>query len=171
MFKCIKYFFKKKKSFKKIESFSKNHEYPKNCDKIFFPKIKKGKVQKVIDGDTIKIISFYQNDYYLFKCRLHGIDTPEIRTKDKLEKRCGIIAKQYLRDLIEEEEVLIETIGIDCFGRLVVRIYIVENDKEKFDVSDILLKKEMAIPFGMKKKMKNNELKSFYSWILQNYDY
>ena len=57
------------------------------------------RVTKVIDGDTIDIILDMGFDImYKQRVRLFGIDTPESRTRDKVEKKYGLLAKQFLKD-------------------------------------------------------------------------
>ena len=62
----------------------------------------KATITRIIDGDTVdcdidlgfKVILSKQ------RIRLYGIDTPESRTRDKVEKKYGLIAKQFLVDFI-----------------------------------------------------------------------
>ena len=57
------------------------------------------KVTKVVDGDTIDVIIDLGFDImYKSRVRLFGIDTPESRTRDKIEKKYGLLSKQYLKD-------------------------------------------------------------------------
>ena len=48
-----------------------------------------GKVVDVYDGDSVKIVFSLHNSFYKWKCRLEGIDTPELRTYDLKEKEYG----------------------------------------------------------------------------------
>ena len=56
----------------------------------------KAKITRIIDGDTVdcdidlgfKVILAKQ------RIRLFGIDTPESRTRDKVEKKYGLLAKK-----------------------------------------------------------------------------
>ena len=58
----------------------------------------KAKITRIIDGDTVdcdidlgfKVILAKQ------RIRLYGIDTPESRTRDKVEKKYGLLAKKFL---------------------------------------------------------------------------
>lgn len=61
------------------------------------------KVTKIIDGDTIDVIIDMGFDI-LFKSRvrLFGIDTPESRTRDKVEKKFGLMSKKYLTDRLKK---------------------------------------------------------------------
>ena len=58
------------------------------------------KVFDVYDGDSIKIVFIYKDIVYKYKCRIYGIDTPEIQTKDLVQKELGKKAKDYLKTLI-----------------------------------------------------------------------
>jgi micrococcal nuclease len=86
------------------------------------------KVVKIIDGDTIDIdidLGFYVTTTQ--RIRLAGIDTPETRTKDLLEKRLGLEAKQWLTDkLATIPELTIVTVKDDAeekYGRLLGWLY------------------------------------------------
>ena len=69
----------------------------------FYPDIKKGRVIKVYDGDSITVaarIPILKNDtIYKFSIRLNRIDCPEIRTQNVDEKKCGL----RVRDLLSEK--------------------------------------------------------------------
>ena len=57
------------------------------------------KVTKVVDGDTIDVIIDLGFDImYKSRVRLFGIDTPESRTRDKVEKKYGLMSKKFLQD-------------------------------------------------------------------------
>ena len=57
-------------------------------------------VTKVIDGDTIDVDIQLGFNVILYKqrIRLHGIDTPESRTRNLDEKARGLLSKQYMLD-------------------------------------------------------------------------
>ena len=73
-----------------------------NTTKIFSFKGQKikCKVVSVYDGDTMKVVFPLNNKMYKWNCRLLGIDTPELRTKDKHEKDLAKIAKENLMKLV-----------------------------------------------------------------------
>ena len=55
-------------------------------------------VTKIVDGDTIDVdIDLGFSISYSQRLRLAGIDTPESRTTDKLEKTLGLESKDYLK--------------------------------------------------------------------------
>ena len=58
-------------------------------------------LERVIDGDTIDITLRLGFDVNLTKqrVRLHGIDTPESRTRNLAEKALGLKAKERLKEL------------------------------------------------------------------------
>ena len=86
------------------------------------------KVTKVIDGDTIDVIIDMGFDI-LFKSRvrLFGIDTPESRTRDKEEKKFGLMSKKYLQDRLKKaKKITIKTHkGEETgkFGRILGEIF------------------------------------------------
>jgi micrococcal nuclease len=57
------------------------------------------KIIKVVDGDTVDIDIDLGFGVWLFgeRVRLYGIDTPESRTSDKVEKIFGNLAKEYVQ--------------------------------------------------------------------------
>jgi len=59
-------------------------------------------ILKIIDGDTVDVDIDLGFDSWLRKqrIRLLGIDTPESRTRDKEEKKYGLLAKQFVTDFI-----------------------------------------------------------------------
>ena len=65
------------------------------------------RVSSVYDGDSVKCIFPYRGIYNEFKCRLIGIDTPEIRNKNLREKELGIKARDELRKLVFIAEKLV----------------------------------------------------------------
>jgi micrococcal nuclease len=81
------------------------------------------KVTKVVDGDTIDVdIDLGFDISFSSRVRLAGIDTPESRTTDKMEKALGLEAKAYLKNQIESAKtVVIKTEKMDSsekYGRI-----------------------------------------------------
>lgn len=77
-------------------------------------KIKYGKVIKVYDADTITIKDSNNETY---KIRFYGIDAPE------LKQSFGKTAQMNLEKLIKNEDVEVEIVEKDRYGRLVGKIY------------------------------------------------
>ena len=86
----------------------------------------KCKLVKVVDGDTIDVDIDLGFGVWLQKqrIRLYGIDTPESRTRDKVEKKYGLAAKQFLVDWVEKYPyILVESSKKGKFGRILGRLY------------------------------------------------
>ena len=110
------------------------------------------KVLKIIDGDTVDVdidLGFgivLKNE----RVRVMGIDTPELRTSDKLEKVFGLAAKDRLRELIPEGSVQILKTKIDKdgedakgkFGRI-LGDFIVEG----YRITEILIDEGHAVEY------------------------
>lgn len=78
--------------------------------------------------------------------RLYGIDTPETRTKNKKEKVAGLKAKNYVKDKIENKEIVIDTQKRGKFGRYLATIYYIENGK-KVNLNKELIKKGLGVEY------------------------
>jgi micrococcal nuclease len=92
------------------------------------------KVTNVVDGDTIDVdidlgfsVSFSQ------RLRLAGIDTPESRTTDKMEKTLGLESKEYLKSKLKDaKDVIVKTEKPDSsekYGRILGWIFVDGSDK------------------------------------------
>ena len=74
------------------------------------------KVVKVIDGDTVDVdidlgFGIWQMDEHV---RIMGIDTPESRTRDKVEKKFGLAAKAKLKELLKGNLVGVANMKLDA---------------------------------------------------------
>ena len=75
----------------------------------------KCKIRKVVDGDTVDIdidlgFGIWLNDE---RVRIMGIDTPESRTSDPIEKKFGLAAKERVQHLLGESATLISKVKGD----------------------------------------------------------
>ena len=68
----------------------------------------RAKLVKVVDGDTVDVDIDLGFGVWLKseRVRIMGIDTPESRTRDKVEKLFGLAAKERLKQLIEKDTIL-----------------------------------------------------------------
>ena len=66
---------------------------------------------KVVDGDTVDVDIDLGFGVWLRKqrIRLYGIDTPESRTRDKVENVYGLAAKDFLSKMLSTGEMSIKT--------------------------------------------------------------
>ena len=101
----------------KVPLFSLNNEF------------KLGRVVDVYDGDTCKINMKFKDKIYKWNCRLMGIDTPELRTKNENEKECGYYVRDRLREYILNQIVVVQCLNFDKYGRLLVYIYHYDNNR------------------------------------------
>ncbi len=97
-------------------------------EKIMFEYYVK-KVSKVVDGDTIDVeIDLGFDISFSSRVRLAGIDTPESRTTDKMEKALGLEAKAYLKHEIDAaKSVVIKTEKMDSsekYGRILGWVFL-----------------------------------------------
>jgi micrococcal nuclease len=82
------------------------------------------RVEKVIDGDTVRLdIDLGFTVHWKSNCRLYGINTPELNSKDPEQKIKALEAKQFLIDNLPKE-VVIHSRELDKYGRPLVDIYV-----------------------------------------------
>lgn len=120
-------------------------------------------VVSVYDGDTFTVAlrsNFITGDaiggkIIQSKCRVIGIDTPEMRppraqTDRDAEIVCAKIAKQFVEIAILHKHVQLHVAGTDKYGRLLVTVAIPDTGD---DLSTILINKKLAYPYdgGTKK--------------------
>ena len=60
------------------------------------------KILRVVDGDTVDVDIDLGFGMWMHKerVRMMGIDTPESRTRDKVEKKFGLASKQFVKDMM-----------------------------------------------------------------------
>tara|TARA_R110002074_G_scaffold107713_6_gene232773 strand:- start:3827 stop:4243 length:417 start_codon:yes stop_codon:yes gene_type:complete len=106
-----------------------------------------GKIVDVYDGDTVKIVLklSINSEYFRWNCRLSGINTPEIRTRNLKEKEFGLLVRDKLKERIEDKILLIKCGEFDKYGRLLVEIF--ENNGELFSINNWLIENKYAKPY------------------------
>tara|TARA_X000001036_G_C20671604_1_gene802691 strand:+ start:59 stop:550 length:492 start_codon:yes stop_codon:yes gene_type:complete len=88
--------------------------------------ITSGKVIKVYDGDTITVefrLPYKKSALYKISVRLNGLDCPELKTKNIIEKECSTIAKQKVSDLLLGNTVQFKNVSMEKYGRLLADVY------------------------------------------------
>jgi micrococcal nuclease len=114
----------------------------------------KVKVVKVIDGDTIDVDVDLGFSVVLAKqrVRLHGIDTPESRTRDKEEKVRGLLSKEFLLSMCPVGSTInLHSHGKGKFGRILGEIY--EVDDNVVSINKKMCNEAYAVPyFGQSKE-------------------
>jgi len=127
------------------------------------------KVIKVIDGDTVDVDIDLGFGVWMHKerVRLYGIDTPESRTSDKEEKVYGLAAKEFLKNMCDDEWMILECNEYDSkgkFGRILGSLRRTTNYAD-MTVNEYLIEKYHAVPYYGQSKddiaaahLKNREL-------------
>ena len=113
------------------------------------------KVVKIVDGDTVDVDINLGFGVWLSdeRVRIMGIDTPESRTRDKVEDLFGEAAKARLKELMEDGGKLITTEdkkGEDMkgkFGRILGDFYVERYEGKKERVTDILVEEGHAVAY------------------------
>lgn len=90
----------------------------------FTPEITRCKVIKVYDGDTITIATFFKGNSqcYRFSVRFRGIDSPEIKSQNPVEKLAAINSRDKLSEKILNKIVYLKDIGNEKYGRLLADV-------------------------------------------------
>ena len=115
----------------------------------------KATVIKVIDGDTVDVdidlgFGIVLKDE---RVRIMGIDTPESRTRDKVEKVFGLAAKERLKELLDDKPILKTQINKDGedmkgkFGRILGDFIVERYEGEEELVTDVMMDEGHAVPY------------------------
>ena len=112
----------------------------------------KCKILRVVDGDTVDVDIDLGFGVWMHKerVRMMGIDTPESRTRDKVEKAFGLASKARLKELLPIGSMSILKTEIDRsgedkkgkFGRILGDFFI--EDKR---ATDILIEEGHAVAY------------------------
>ena len=99
----------------------------------------KAKILRIVDGDTVDVDIDLGFGMWMHKerVRIMGIDTPESRTRDKIEKKFGLASKARLKELMPIGSKQILKTQIDKSG---------EDKKGKFGriLGDFVVDKEFV---------------------------
>ena len=115
------------------------------------------KLIKVVDGDTVDVDINLGFDIILSnqRIRLYGIDTPESRTRDPEEKKCGKLAAKYLIDNLGET-FIVRTHKDDArgkYGRILGELMVYSAEKDALvSLNKEMIEKKLAVAyFGQSK--------------------
>jgi len=109
----------------------------------------KAKLIRVVDGDTIDAeIDLGFDTIVRKRIKLYGINTPDTRTKDLIEKEKGHAAKQRLTELINSEFV-VETIlnKRGKYGRVLGIVYNITSNDETVNINETLVNEGHAVKY------------------------
>ena len=109
-------------------------------------------LERVVDGDTVDVTLDLGFDVKLHKQRgrLHGIDTPESRTRNLAEKKLGLAAKERLKELCVGR-FKVKSLGKGKYGRVLGIPYTEDGE----DICQLLIDEGHAVEYygGKKKKV------------------
>ena len=114
-----------------------------------------GKYVSIYDGDTFRLELPICCMRFIFSCRLLGVDTAEIRTKNVEEKAVAVEAKEYVRKLLSENEFEVVCDGLDKYGRVLCEI--VFSSLEKRTLSSFIVEKNYGYRYDGGNKRKFEE--------------
>jgi endonuclease YncB( thermonuclease family) len=136
------------------------------------------RIVDITDGDTVKAIIQFKDNYYKIIVRLNDIDTCETKSKCDENKSLGIKAKLRMYNLITDKTiditdndvikktikkelnnicylVYIKCYDFDKYGRVLADIYKTESDDINF--SSILINEKLAYKYTGKTKLSEKE--------------
>ncbi len=117
------------------------------------------KVVGVYDGDSITVIFKFNRRYQKFKIRMDGYDTPEIRTKDLVEKEYAIKAQNALQILVLGKLVKLECGKSDKYGRILGKVFTMNN----IDVNGYMVQNRFGYKYDGGTKVKFDQLHEYYN--------
>ena len=115
----------------------------------------RAKINRVVDGDTVDVDIDLGFGIVLTdeRVRIMGIDTPESRTSDKVEKLFGLASKYRLQELLGEYAILktqVSKNGEDMkgkFGRILGDFIVEEFEGDERMVTEILIEEGHAVAY------------------------
>lgn len=113
-------------------------------------------IQRVIDGDTVDVdidlgFGIWQHKE---RVRIHGIDTPESRTRNKIEKKYGILSKKFVQTMLPKgsKQILVtEKPGDDAkgkFGRILGKFEVYDSTTDSYMfLGQIMVREGYAVEY------------------------
>ena len=113
------------------------------------------RLQRVVDGDTCDALIDLGFDTWVKKrIRFYGVDTWESRTRNLEEKKKGLAAKEFTKDLLEnsdEGKFLLKSHGVGKYGRVLGELFVKGHEQS---VNELLKENGHASAYyGGKKKV------------------
>ena len=108
-------------------------------------------IVKVIDGDTVDVNIDLGFGVWMKKerVRLYGIDTPESRTRDLVEKKFGKAAKAFLVDCLNRGTPILKTHkdATGKFGRILGELLYIDENDLKVNINNLMIEKAHAVAY------------------------
>lgn len=120
----------------------------------YVPPVKRGRVIKVYDGDTITIATRLPHDQtaYRFSVRLLGIDCAEIKGKTAAEKESAVRARDALNSKILGRTVVLKNVQLEKYGRILADVYM-----DDIHINVWMLEEGYAVPYDGGTKCRPSE--------------
>ena len=120
--------------------------------------IYRGKLERVVDGDTIDALIDVGFDIWVKKrIRYKGIDTWESRTRNLEEKTKGLAAKARNKELLENVSskpgyFRIKSYGVGKYGRVLGEIFVQDTEGKQYNINETLISEGHAYVYEGGKK-------------------
>ena len=123
-------------------------------------------VTRVVDGDTVDVDIDLGFGVWLKdeRVRIMGIDTPESRTSDKVEKKFGLAAKARLKSLLGKQAILktqVNKSGEDMKGKFgrILGDFVAEDGRM---VTEVMVAEGHCVPYfgGSKEDVQAQHMKN-----------
>jgi|TARA_B110000503_G_scaffold82568_1_gene125966 micrococcal nuclease len=130
-------------------------------------------VKKVVDGDTADVDIDLGFDVWLKdqRVRFMGIDTPESRTTDKVEKVFGNYAKNFVNSFIpvgSKQTLLTFKDGTGKFGRI-LGDFLVEHEGKQVQLCQLMIDQHVGVAyFGQSKNDIEDEHLANRKYLIEN---
>ena len=116
-------------------------------------------VVKVVDGDTIDVdidLGFGMT-YKKQRVRMLGIDTPESRTRDLVEKKFGKASKTHLKSILESGGIQLVSHDKGKFGRILGELFIGDSS---YSINQQMIDEHHAVAYtgGNKEEIEKGHL-------------
>ena len=101
---------------------------------------------KVVDGDTVDVdidLGFGMT-YKKQRVRMLGIDTPESRTRDLVEKKFGKASKKHLKGILESGDIELVSHDKGKFGRILGELFM---GGSTFSVNQQMINEHHAVAY------------------------
>ena len=108
-------------------------------------------IVRVVDGDTVDVNIDLGFGVWMRKqrIRLYGVDTPESRTRDLVEKKYGLAAKAFVKSHLPKgspQTLKTKLDGKGKFGRILGE-FIIEMHEGMPTINELLIKNHHAVKY------------------------
>ena len=111
------------------------------------------KIVRVVDGDTVDVDIDLGFGVWMHKerIRLHGIDTPESRTRDLEEKKYGLLAKEQIESFMpvgSMQTLVTVKDKVGKFGRILGKFLIHDKKTDaQMTINDWMIREHHAVAY------------------------